>query len=303
MNEQIVAEELSRVIGCIEGSEPGPKVIALGGMHGNEPAGVIALQQVIENLKPKSRHFKGAFLALRGNIQALQQGVRYIDEDMNRIWFPSIIEKIRRTSEENLESSERREIKSLLRILDDFMGDDSSQLTIFADLHSFSAHGSMFAITAPHKDHINLFAKLQRTTLFLALKKRCCGAALSYYQDQGHVTFALEGGQHQAGVTVQNNAAALLAMLDEIGCLDTTDLPAFEQHEAYLADENKRLPAKVELVYQHMIENGDAFEMRPGYKNFQRVTEGRMVSYRSQWQKFRAQYDGLLANAIVSGTG
>ncbi len=296
-----VAEKLIRVIGLIEGPVSGPTVVALGGMHGNEPAGVEALERVIENLEPKAHLFKGKFLALRANLAALQQVVRFIDEDMNRIWFPSIIDKIRRTPKEQLESSERREIKELLRILDKFLPEESASPVIFADLHSFSAEGNMFAITARKEAHISLFAKLHVPLIF-GIEKTLRGAALSYYQELGHATFALEGGQHQNSVTVKNNAAAMLAMLDEVGCLDTTDLPAFEQHETYLAEQNKQLPGQVELVYQHMIEEGDHFAMRPDFKNFQEVREGEWLATDKNG-KIKAQCSGYLLMPLYQEQG
>lgn len=297
----MVAQKINRVIGLIEGTSPGPTVVAIGGMHGNEPSGVEALQQVVENLKPKRNLFNGNFLALRGNVEALRQGVRYIDEDMNRIWFPSIIEKIRRKSEAELESNERREIKALLHILDDYIPEESSHPTIFADLHSFSAEGNMFAITARKQAHINLFAKLHVPLIF-GIEKTLRGAALSYFQNKGYVTFALEGGQHTNDITVQNNTAAMLAMLDEVGCLDTSTLPAFEQHGDYLARQNKRLPRQVELVYQHMIEPGDEFQMRPGYKNFQMVKTGDWLATDAEG-KIRAQCDGYLLMPLYQKQG
>lgn len=297
----MVAEKISRVIGLIEGPHPGPTVVAFGGMHGNEPSGVEALQNVIEDLESKSHLFKGRFLALRGNINALEQKVRYVDEDMNRIWFPSIIEKIRSTPESQLESNERREIKSVLHILDDYLPEQSDYPVIFADLHSFSAEGCMFAITARKPAHINLFSKLHVPLIF-GIEKTLRGTALRYYQDRGHVTFALEGGQHQNKITVKNNTAALLAMLDEVGCLDTSELPAIKEHEKYLAEENKQLPGQVELVYQHMIEAEDDFEMRPGFRNFQMIKKGEWLAT-DQDRKIEAQCDGYLLMPLYQEQG
>ena len=298
----MVAESVDRIIGEVEGEYPGPTIVAFGGIHGNEPSGVIALQNVIRNLEEKRERFKGRFIALRGNTRALRLNVRYIDEDMNRIWFPSIIEKIRRTPEEGLQSNERREIKALLAILDQYLpGDDAEHPAIFADLHSFSADGNMFAITARKKDHMALFSKLHVPLVF-GIEKTLRGTAFRYYQDQGCVTFALEGGQHENKNTVKNNTAAMLAMLDEVGCLDTTDLPAFERHETYLAHQNKQLPNKVELVYQHIIETGDNFRMQPGYNNFQTVEEGEWLATDREG-KIKAQCDGYLLMPLYQQQG
>lgn len=298
----VVAEKVDRIIGEVEGKYPGPTIVAFGGIHGNEPSGVVALQHVIKSLEEKRDRFKGRLIALRGNTRALRQNVRYLDEDMNRIWFPSIIEKIRRTPEDEIESNERREIKALLEILDDYLpGDCTEHTTIFADLHSFSAEGNMFAITARKQDHITLFSKLHVPLVF-GIEKTLRGTAFRYYQDKGCVTFALEGGQHENKDTIKNNAAAMLAMLDEVGCLNTTDLPAFERHEAYLAEENKQVPAQVELVYQHMIEAGDNFRMRPGYNNFQMVKEGEWLATDREG-KITAQCNGYLLMPLYQQQG
>ena len=40
-----------RIIGQISGKEKGPTVVLFGGIHGNEPSGVEALEQVFRQLK------------------------------------------------------------------------------------------------------------------------------------------------------------------------------------------------------------------------------------------------------------
>ncbi|MFT5998627.1 MAG: succinylglutamate desuccinylase, partial [Neolewinella sp.] len=89
--EKIVESE--RIIGHYRGAEAGPLVVAIGGVHGNEPAGVLALERLFDMLEDEPRinpgfSFKGDLLALRGNLAALAAGVRFIDADLNRIWRP-----------------------------------------------------------------------------------------------------------------------------------------------------------------------------------------------------------------------
>ena len=69
-------------------------MVAIGGIHGNEPAGVRALERLFELLAEEPLinpgfTFKGELLALRGNLEALNQGKRFIDTDLNRIWRPT----------------------------------------------------------------------------------------------------------------------------------------------------------------------------------------------------------------------
>lgn len=39
--------EVEWVLGCLRGARPGPTLVCIGGIHGNEPAGVQALRRVL----------------------------------------------------------------------------------------------------------------------------------------------------------------------------------------------------------------------------------------------------------------
>jgi len=301
MKNERAPKHSNRIIGLIEGDNPGPYIIALGGIHGNEPAGIQALEDIFSRLKNTEWPFHGHLLALRGNIAALKKKQRYIDEDMNRIWFPSIIDEIRKTPQGNLASSERREIKDVLRILDKFLPEETDQPIIFADLHSFSAEGNMFAISARKQAHLNLFDDLSVPLIF-GIEKTLRGAALSYYQKQNYITFALEGGQHKDQSTVPNIIASMLSMLTEAGCLDATNHPSLARRKAYLAEYNKHIPSQVELVYQHLIEPDDQFKMRPGFKNFEPITKGQWLAT-DRHGKITARCDGYMLMPLYQKQG
>ena len=42
--------QVDRIIGHVDGKKPGPTLIFFGGIHGNEPSGVFALQQAITKI-------------------------------------------------------------------------------------------------------------------------------------------------------------------------------------------------------------------------------------------------------------
>ena len=46
--------EVDRVIGHLDGDSDGPTMIFTAGIHGNEPSGVYALHQVMEDLRLKA---------------------------------------------------------------------------------------------------------------------------------------------------------------------------------------------------------------------------------------------------------
>ena len=65
--------------------QPGPVLAVLGGVHGNEPAGWLAAEELRDEFRPAA----GAFLIVpRANILATQQFVRTTDElgDLNRLY-------------------------------------------------------------------------------------------------------------------------------------------------------------------------------------------------------------------------
>ena len=59
---------INRVIFKIKGKQPGPTIVFFGGIHGNEPAGVIALKETSNNLK-----------SLKNNIEKLELNVYLAD--------------------------------------------------------------------------------------------------------------------------------------------------------------------------------------------------------------------------------
>jgi len=86
----------NRIIGDHIGDHHGPLLIVFGAMHGNEPAGVRALEMVfkmleVEPITNPSFQFSGKLIGLIGNLQAYQKKVRFIDKDLNRSWKPDLI--------------------------------------------------------------------------------------------------------------------------------------------------------------------------------------------------------------------
>ena len=88
------ARQLARpeehLIGSVRGPLPGPTLLILGGIHGNEPAGVIAAKRVLPRIQERKADLRGEVVLLRGNTRALERKVRYIDADLNRQWSDSI---------------------------------------------------------------------------------------------------------------------------------------------------------------------------------------------------------------------
>lgn len=304
MNRLVAAGESKkrsdkRIIGTVEGDTEGPTVVVLAGMHGNEPAGVRATENVLDILRNINPKIRGRFVALRANIRALENEVRYINEDMNRIWFPSILETIRNTPESELTSSERIEVKRLLHILDDIKNDAGQ--VILADIHTFSAEGWMFTITSSEPRQRRLLSKLHVPMVF-GIEKSLRGTALRYYQDQGFISFGLEGGQHSDNMTAFNTTASLVLLMQAVGCIEKQYVDEIKEYQQHLRSHTRYLPVETELVYQHIIEPGDEFRMRPGYKNFQPIKKGEWLATDKDGKIF-AGCDGYILMPLYQSQG
>ena len=108
--------EIERVLGKINGGDSGPTIIFIGGMHGNEPSGVFALDHVFKNIKEKNLNVIGTVYGVVGNIKALEKGIRYLDEDLNRLWTSAHMKELLSKLQQNpsQETDEQVEIYELL---------------------------------------------------------------------------------------------------------------------------------------------------------------------------------------------
>ena len=78
----------TRILGVHDEGRDGPTLIFMGGIHGNEPAGVQAMRRVLKRLGQGGLEFQGKLHAVAGNLPALARGQRFVDRDLNRAWDP-----------------------------------------------------------------------------------------------------------------------------------------------------------------------------------------------------------------------
>lgn len=290
------------LIGEIDGGESGPKIIAIAGLHGNEPTGVEALEELMEMLAPYEDEVNGCFLALKGNVEALKVNQRFIDEDMNRLWRTSLLDKIRRTDRDNISTIERKMIKDLLEILDPLILDhESKEKLILADLHTFSGQKGMFTITPRDEQHLVLLSQL-KVPLIYGIEHTLHGTTMDFADEWGHLGFAFEAGSHGSEEAKKNAIAGMLVLLVASGYLQARTLPHFDEYYDYLMEQVANLPNRVQFIYKHIIEEGDEFVMRPGFKNFDRVEVGDWLAD-DICGKIKAQARGYLLMPLYQQQG
>lgn len=275
---------MERIIGTYTGSEPGALVIVLGAMHGNEPAGVLALQEIFRMLEREPDinpdfAFRGRLLGLVGNRQAYTTRKRYLDRDLNRMWSPVHLRRIQQAEPESLQA-EDRELAELLDLIHAELQAVQPEALILLDLHTTSADGGIFCIPSDDRASLRL-AKELHAPVILGMLDGLEGTLLHYaagnhFEICGYPRYsvgaAFEAGQHDDPLSVSRAIAAVVNCLRAAGCIRPEDVDS--RHEQILKTFSDPLPKVTKLRHIHHIRPGDAFDMRPGYVNFQPIQQG-----------------------------
>ncbi|MFZ2900562.1 MAG: succinylglutamate desuccinylase/aspartoacylase family protein [Saprospiraceae bacterium] len=295
--------EKERIIGRYVGQQRGPLLICLGGIHGNEPSGVRAIERFFELLRQHSiADFRGGVLGLRGNLQALEKGARFLEKDLNRIMTPWMSEQVRSAPLESL-SAEYRELRELLDLIDSEIDRTNPETLALVDLHTTSADGGIFSIPDGSPESIAL-ARHFHVPIVLGMSGGLDGTSLSFfspqYRDIPTRVAAFEAGQNEDPASELRSAAAIVNALKAIGCIGPEELP--NPYEQLLRDAAAGLPHVSELVEVHLIQPGDGFAMRPGYRNFQQVKKGEHLAddYKGP---INSSIDGLVLMPLYQSQG
>lgn len=287
-----------RFVGTVAGSRPGPTVVLTGGIHGNEPAGVTAVERVIAQLDPKQ--LRGRVVGLRGNLAAMDEDRRYLRRDLNREWSEATLERLRRQPIEALEAEdlEQRELYDIFRGL----MIEAEGPVCFLDLHTMSGPGQPFACMADVLRNRRVAFALP-VTVVLGLEEVIEGSMLGFLCDLGHIGVAVEGGQHHDLDSVNRLEAATWLTLVATGALESSAVPrGYEAHRVELERASDGLPAVVEIKHRHVCRDDDDFEMMPGLRSFQHVRKGQHLALDRRGD-IRSPYQGLLLLPRYQGSG
>lgn len=297
--ERTTTSVYERIVGRYGGTTPGAAVFVLGGVHGNEPSGILAARRVLAYLEKHSIPFKGSLLALSGNLTALRMGERYIERDLNRMWEPSTVARLRASDPEgdNVEQAEQRE---LLSVIDGEL-ENLEGAAVFIDLHSSSAAGSPFTVMNDTLQNRKAAFALPCPVL-IGLEENVKGPLLEYVAGLGHVSIAVEGGEHDSPQTVDRHETAIWLTLITAGCIEQSDAPNIAEQFRAMKDSARGLPGVLEIVHRHGLVEGDGFQMEPGFMNFSAVSSGRVVA-QDQLGEIRIQQDGFLLLPLYQGQG
>jgi succinylglutamate desuccinylase len=275
-----------RIIGQRSGSQPGPLLIVFAQMHGNEPAGFLALQELFkaideEYIKNPNFDFKGTIVGLRGNVRAAAQGKRFLDKDLNRSWTASNVQRVKNSPLDQLDN-EDLELLENLQTIEQLIQEHQPQRLVVLDLHTTTAHGGLFVI--PSKDEASRELGLYLLAPVLhGFLDGLQGTTLHYFNSQNFsvptTSVCFEAGQHQADDSVSHSVSAIIRCFTALGGFKPEDIET--KHEELLLRNSLGLPREGRLIHRHAIQAGDQFFMRSDkiYQNFDPIQLGEILAY------------------------
>ena len=263
-----------RVVGHIRSDIAGPTLICVGGLHGNEPAGPVALQRVVEALQAKNAVRRGDFIALVGNLAALKERRRFLSRDLNRHWHRHALQPGHATQAGT--APEELEQEALAKELERAFAQSRGQVFL-VDLHTTSGDGKPFLVIADSMKS-RRFALQFPNPLVLGLEEHLDGTLIDVVTNLGHAAIAFEGGRNDNPDSVDYSEAAIWTALQATGLIARNGSDPAAAARASLRRVNDGLPAIVEILYRHAIDEGDEFRMRPKFGGFDAVREGQPLA-------------------------
>ena len=202
-------KEIKEKIYCCESRVEGSNLLVFGGIHGDEPCGVYAIERFMQEYQLGKWQLKnGSITFAYGNLEALGVKKRYVDYNMNRMFG---------LSEVGLESVEYERVRMLETLFD---GKDA-----FLDLHSASSQAPDFMMA--EKIAFDLACSLGPSFVVSGWEKFADvgGDTECFANGLGIPGMTYEAGQNDDPVALQNAYEVLLRFLSVNGVIDYNFIP------------------------------------------------------------------------------
>ncbi|WP_400075719.1 succinylglutamate desuccinylase/aspartoacylase family protein [Winogradskyella sp. R77965] len=282
----------NRVFHHIKGIKPGVTMVFFAGIHGNEHAGVKALNNVLKTISPKD--VNGEIYGVYGNIKALKENKRFLASDLNRMWTLRQLKTIKCIVELKDEDLEQEELFEFITQLIDRV----KTPLYFIDLHTTSSKSLPF-ITINDALINRKFSSCFPVPIVLGIEEYLDGPLLSYLNTLGYVSLGFESGQHTDPSAVTNCEAFIHLALKYAGNLKTNNTGS---HEKKLAKASNNVSSIFEVIYKYHIKPKEDFVMKNGFESFQNIKKGTLLAI-TDGNKIYSDYTAKLFMPLYQKSG
>jgi len=286
---------VNRIIKKFEGETKGITVVIFAGIHGNENSGIFALQEVFKKIE--TYQINGTIYGISGNLKALAQNKRFIDEDLNRIWTFEKLGKLFRKKEFNTEEKEQSELFGLLK---EILSDNPGPF-YFIDLHTTSSKTLPF-ITINDALINRRFSKQFPVPIVLGIEEYLNGPLLSYINQLGYVSVGFESGQHDELNSISNHISFIYLLLVYTRIIKKEEITEFKTYFDSLKKASKNNSDIFEVIHLHKIKEKEVFKMQNGFHSFQSIKKGTFIAT-SNGKELIADKNGFLFMPLYQEIG
>ncbi len=276
-----------RIVAMAGAPGPGPDVVIVGGLHGNEPEGIGAGRAVVEAVARSSTSAPARIALFSGNIAALRARQRFLERDLNRGWTEEAIARAR-LRHRHERSREDREQLDLIACFEAF-AEDAPHGLILLDLHTMSAGAPPFSVIIDSPTNRALASSVGNPVI-LGFESYVQAPILTWCHARGWHGVGVEGGSCGDTAAEAHLAQAVWRIL---GALEWP-------HEDARAAESAGTFHR--LVHRQAVVPGSGFHMDPGFESFQRVRAGDPIA-RDCAGPIRAMCDGLMFMPLYQTQG
>ncbi|MCM4156113.1 succinylglutamate desuccinylase/aspartoacylase family protein [Gramella sp. AN32] len=293
MNEEL-NEEISRIIGKYSSGKEGPLLFVTAGIHGNEPSGVKALEEVFKQLHKTKPEIKGTLLGVSGNKKALNKNQRYIDEDLNRTWTSENVKSGKK------DSHEKKEMFEIIDVLNEYPESDFSK-RYFLDCHTTSSPSLPYVSVQEVNDN-DTWAHKFPTYIIRGFSDIITGDIDHYLSRIGMTGFVFEAGQHTSETSAENHEGVIWLALKEACDLDLSKIETYPECVERFTKKNAPDQKTFEIIHRHGLEKNDTFEMKPGYENFQKIKKGEILATQNG-KELKSEWDAYIFMPLYQAQG
>ncbi len=288
------AKAYTRILFKFETDKISPTVVFFAGIHGNEKAGVAALNHVNRHI---GKHvLKGNVYGILGNLKALEDNQRYVDQDLNRLWTEDSIKEVLAKRSLNTEEEQLKLLFSEIQhVLKTYKGP-----IYFIDLHTTSSQTLPF-ITINDAMINRKFSKQFPVPIVLGIEEYLEGPLLSYINTLGYVSIGFESGQHDDIKAIENSIAFINLALAYAEVLNIKD-DTLKMYFNMLQKASKSSSSFFEIIHLHQIHDGVTFKMKEGYSSFQHIGRGNVLAFQNN-SEVKSKYDGRIFMPLYQKRG
>lgn len=276
----------------------GPLLVCVGGVHGNEPAGIHAALRVARTLDTL-HNWQGRFVALVGNLAASNANdptLRYFEHDLNRACTADKVAAARSADPSSLDA-EQRELLELTSLLQHLTRPDPGRATLL-DLHTVSSPSPAFVYAEDSLPARRLGLCLG-LPLVLGFEEEVEGLLADYATSAlGVLSLLVEAGTHTDPDSVLVHEAAIWTVLQQQGLVPDAATAAGFDTKQRLRLAAGRQAGRVFDIRQRAAVGSPPLDMLDSAQAFTRVWKGwTTVATRVRPDRtdlVRAPADGLL---------